>query len=71
MLEMFGNEKSVNSIVFEKLQPLNVENKPSLHDSPLTWGQKFEPISVMYYEDRYNTSVLDLVVWNIVSINSS
>jgi putative phage-type endonuclease len=57
----FGNEKSVNSIVFEKLQPLNVEKyKPSLHDSPLTWGQKFEPISVMYYEDRYNTSVLDL-----------
>ena len=42
----FGNEKSMNSIVYEKLKPLNVEKyKPSLSDSPLTWGQKFEPIS--------------------------
>ena len=38
-----GNEKILIQYYFEKLQPLNVESsKPSLHDSPLTWGQKFE-----------------------------
>ena len=36
-----GNEKAVNSIIYEKLKPLNIEKyKPSFNDSPLTWGQK-------------------------------
>jgi len=28
-------------------------------NSPLHWGQKYEPISVMYYENKYNTKVQD------------
>jgi hypothetical protein len=28
-------------------------------DSPLHWGQKYEPVSVMYYEHKYNTRVGD------------
>ena len=56
-----GNEKALNSIIYEKLKPLNIEKyKPSFNDSPLTWGQKFEPISVMLYEREYDTHVLDL-----------
>ena len=56
-----GNEKAVNSIIYEKLKPLNIEKyKPSFNDSPLTWGQKFEPISVMLYEREYDTHVIDL-----------
>jgi putative phage-type endonuclease len=56
-----GNEKTINSIIYEKLKPLNIEKyKPSFNDSPLTWGQKFEPISVMLYEREYGTHVLDL-----------
>lgn len=26
-------------------------------DSPLSWGKRYEPLSVMHYERRYNTSV--------------
>ena len=56
-----GNEKNINSIIYEKLKPLNLESsKPSFTESPLTWGQKFEDISVMLYEKMYNTKVIDL-----------
>ena len=56
-----GNEKNINSIVYEKLKPLNLESsKPSFNETPLSWGQKFEDISVMLYEKMYNTKVIDL-----------
>ena len=28
-------------------------------DSPLHWGQKYEPLSVLIYESMYNTTVDD------------
>ncbi len=57
----FGNEKAVNSIVFEKLKPLDIEKyKPTFSENPLTWGQKFEPISVGLYESIYGVKVIDL-----------
>jgi putative phage-type endonuclease len=52
-----------NQLIYEKCQPLNTQATDKFSfvnvDSPLHWGQKYEPISVMYYEKEYDTRVGD------------
>ena len=60
----FDNQSSQNQLIFEKCQPVKSqcstdEVKTINVDSPLHWGQKYEPISVLYYEDMYSTRVKD------------
>ena len=60
----FENQSSQNQLIFEKCQPVKSpcstdEVKTINVDSPLHWGQKYEPISVLYYEDMYSTKVKD------------
>ena len=68
----FENQSTKNQLIFEKCQPLNptlyrddddddevkeiimVNTNSSLH-----WGQKYEPLSVLIYEFKYETSVED------------
>ena len=64
--KIFGSEASRNSLIYEKCQPLK---QTSVGDSasstyvntmsPMHWGQKYEPVSVMVYENMYNTLVED------------
>jgi len=55
------NQSSQNQLIFEKCQPIIIKTTSSgvNVDSPLHWGQKYEPISVMIYEKDYNTRVGD------------
>ena len=59
----FENPSVQNQLIYEKcVQIENKENnKPAFVnvESPLHWGQKYEPISVMYYEKEYDTHVGD------------
>jgi len=59
----FENQSSQNQLIYEKCQPLVINNNNNNLfvnvDSPLHWGQKYEPISVMIYEKMYNTRVGD------------
>ena len=59
----FLTESSRNQLIFEKCQPLNLDKysgpSASSLESPLHWGQKYEPLSVMMYEKLYKTSVSD------------
>ncbi len=49
-----------NSIIYEKCTPLNTEKYASVNvDSPFHWGQKYEPLSIIIYEDKYKTKVED------------
>jgi len=58
----FISESTRNQLIFEKCQPLSTTEKysgpPSL-ESPMHWGQKYEPLSVMLYEKIYQTKVSD------------
>ena len=56
----FISESTRNQLIFEKCQPLNTEkfNGVSL-DSPMHWGQKYEPVSVALYEQIYAAKVSD------------
>jgi putative phage-type endonuclease len=66
----FETQSAINQLIYEKCQPLktfeeNVENgeeeqtKMVNTNSPMHWGQKFEPLSVMIYENMYNSKVED------------
>jgi putative phage-type endonuclease len=59
----FLTESTRNQLIYEKCQPLNIDKytNPSLVsiESPLHWGQKYEPLSLMLYEKLYFTKVSD------------
>ena len=63
--KIFGTEASRNSLIYEKCQPLKEESEDANNNnyvnilSPLHWGQKYEPLSIMLYEDQYKTTIED------------
>jgi len=59
--KVFESENTRNQLIFEKCQPLQMQDKVSFTNinTPFHWGQKYEPVSVMVYEDKYKTKVGD------------
>ena len=55
--KIFKSESTRNSIIYEKCKMEN--KKPQYYGGPMEWGNKYEPVSVMVYEDMYNTKVGD------------
>ena len=62
----FGTQSSINQLIYEKCQPLKNVNSTEEEEvkmvntnSPLHWGQKYEPLTVMIYEHDFNTKVED------------
>ena len=63
----FESQSTINQLIYEKCLPLkslnedmdNVEVKMTNINSPLHWGQKYEPLSVLIYQDKYKTIVED------------
>ena len=49
-----------NQLIYEKCSPLNVEKYNTVNmDSTLHHGNKYEDVSIMIYENKYNTKVED------------
>jgi putative phage-type endonuclease len=65
--KVFESQSSINQLIYEKCQPLKTVNVNDEEDdvkmvntnSPLHWGQKYEPLSVLLYEKMYQTKVGD------------
>jgi len=61
----FESQAMINQLIYEKCQPLksnlneNTEIKMVNTNTTLHWGQKYEPMSVLIYEDMYNTKIGD------------
>ena len=56
----FHTQASINQLIYEKCEPMNTDKFSSVNvDSPFHWGQKYEPVSVMFYEEKYNTRIED------------
>ena len=62
----FSTQSAINNLICEKCQPLkqidpnNPEIVKSVNvNSPLHHGQKYEPLSVMLYEQKYDTIIED------------
>ena len=56
----FSSQSTKNQLIYEKCQPLNIEKYQYFSlESPMHWGQRYEPVSIMYYEDKYKTVISD------------
>lgn len=59
----FMDGSELNQLIFEKCQPLHIPDPEKVTmvnvDTTLHWGQKFEPLSIMIYEDKYETKIED------------
>ena len=56
--KIFLSEYSQSQLIIEKSQPINIEKyKNNNINSPMHWGQKYEPVSTMYYEYINNIKV--------------
>ena len=63
LYKVFGSEAVCNSLIYEKCLPLKDDTDCSTMSvntsSPMHWGQKYEPVSIMLYEHLYQTNVED------------
>jgi putative phage-type endonuclease len=63
----FESQPTINQLIYEKCQPLKTDMNEECTESikivntntPLHWGQKYEPLSVLLYEKKYDTKVGD------------
>ena len=59
----FESQSSINQLVYEKCQPLKTSETDSFSyvnvKSPFHWGQKYEPVSVLLYEEIFKTKIED------------
>lgn len=53
----FGTEAVKNQLIYEKCNPFNSKKFSTSMDTPMHWGHKYEPLSVMFYEKKYNTKI--------------
>ena len=58
------SQSSINQLIYEKCQPIKTideteEIKMVNTNTPMHWGQKYEPLSVLLYEHMFNTKVED------------
>jgi putative phage-type endonuclease len=52
-----GSDSQVNSLIYEKCKPMSDEIITSSTESAMHWGVKYEPVTVMIYEDMFSTKV--------------
>jgi putative phage-type endonuclease len=59
--KVLGSDAKKNSLIYEKCQPLVLNDMNSYVNvnSPMHWGNKYEPVSLMVYEHMYKTKVED------------
>ena len=49
-----------NQLIYEKCKPLDLSKYKRINtESPLHWGQKYEDVSIAYYEYMYDTVIRD------------
>lgn len=60
--KVFGTESKQNELIYEKCKPVYIPESTTGSvntESPLHWGNKYEPLTVMVYENRNQTKIAD------------
>lgn len=60
--KVFGTDAKYNELVYEKCKPLDMqasERGVMNTDSPMHWGVKYEPLTILMYEKKFNTKIAD------------
>lgn len=60
--KLFGSPSQLNSLIYEKCKGADTQNKDTQNNDVLmpnarNWGIKYEPVTVLIYEDMFNTKV--------------
>ena len=61
--KVFGSQSQQNSLIYEKCKSIvtsdssTVDNRPTNTNTPMHWGVKYEPVTVMLYENMYQTKI--------------
>ncbi len=66
--KVFDSQAVKNSLIYSKCKPWASIGKCNNTSSPLHWGQKYEPLSVMLYEHIYKTKVAEFGCIQHISI---
>ena len=56
--KVFKSESTKNELIYEKCKDYVIPNTNNTN-SPLHWGHKYEPLSVKFYENLYDTKIGD------------
>ena len=56
----FGTQRLQDQLIYDKCKPLNVDKYKNFNiESPMHWGQKYEDVSIQWYEKEFGTKVSD------------
>ena len=56
----FGSESQKNALIYDKCKPFSATSYDYVNtQSTLHWGVKYEPVSLMIYEDKFHTKIED------------
>jgi len=58
--KVFGSQSQINSLIYEKCKSITLgpsEVRITNVNSPMHWGVKYEPVTVMLYENMYQTKI--------------
>ena len=56
--KVYGTVALQNSLIYEKCMPF-AEHRDMGINTPMHWGVKYEPVTIMLYEKKYGTTVSD------------
>ena len=51
-----GSEKNKNSLIVDKCKPISHFGSVNIN-TPFHWGQKYEPVSTLFYEHKYDAQI--------------
>ena len=58
--KVFVSDSTRNQLIYDKCSPIDINKyKKFSTDSPLHWGQRYEPVSIMWYEREFKTQISD------------
>lgn len=62
--KVFGSQSQINSLIYEKCKSIATadssaagENRSTNTNTPMHWGVKYEPVTVLLYEKMYRTKI--------------
>ena len=58
--KVFDSQAVLNSLIYEKCSPCRINDQGNGYvntESPLHWGHKYEPLSILLYESKYKTEI--------------
>ena len=54
----FGTQRAQNELIYDKCRPVDLDKYSRVNtETPMHWGQKYEDVSIEWYEKHYNTKV--------------